>query len=47
MRRLLLAANLVPSSPIVILIMEVLHSPKRRFLQELHDVTSQKTAFFM
>jgi hypothetical protein len=28
------------------LIMEVMRSPKRRFLQEPHGITSQKTAFF-
>jgi hypothetical protein len=47
MRRLLVTANVVPSSPIL--------SPwwwrhevplKRRLLQEPHDATSQKTAFF-
>jgi hypothetical protein len=34
-------------SPILdTLIMEVLIPPKRRLLQEQHDVSSQKTAFF-
>jgi hypothetical protein len=38
----------VPSSPIlVILIMDRYVPPKRRFLQQLHGVTSQKTAFFI
>jgi hypothetical protein len=31
----------------VILMMEVLRSPKRRFLKEPYGVTSQKTAFFI
>jgi hypothetical protein len=38
------AASVVPSSPILILMMEVIVPPKRRFLQEPHVVTSQKTA---
>jgi hypothetical protein len=46
-QRLLVVANLVPSSPILIaLMMGALHPPKRRFLQEPHGVTSQKTALF-
>jgi hypothetical protein len=46
-RRLLVTANVVPSSSILVtLLMEALRSPKRRFLQEPCDVTSQKTAFF-
>jgi hypothetical protein len=48
MRRLLVTANDVPSSLIlVILMMEALRSPKRRFLQEPRSITSQKTAFFI
>jgi hypothetical protein len=44
--RLLVAAN-VPSSPILeTLMMEALSSPKRRFLQEPHGVTSEKKPFF-
>jgi hypothetical protein len=46
--RLLVTANDVPSSPILItLVMEAIHSPKRRILQELHSLTSQTTAFFI
>jgi hypothetical protein len=46
LHRLLVTAN-VPSSPILVtLMMEALSSPKRRFLQEPHGVTSQKTPFF-
>jgi hypothetical protein len=46
MLRLLVTAN-VPSSPILVtLMMEVSLPTKHRFLQEPHDVTSQKTAFF-
>jgi hypothetical protein len=45
-RTLLVTAN-VPSSPILVtLMMEVLSSSKRLFLQELHGVTSKKTPFF-
>jgi hypothetical protein len=40
--------NVVPSSPILVtLMMEGLVPPKRRFLQEPHGVTSQKTPFFI
>jgi hypothetical protein len=47
-RRLLVTANVVPSSPILVTMkMEELGPPKRRFLQTLHRVTSQKTAFFI
>jgi hypothetical protein len=47
-RRLLVKANVVPSSPILIsLIMEGYFPPKRRFLQEPLGVTSQKTPFFI
>jgi hypothetical protein len=43
-RRLLVAASVVPSSPILVTLMkEALIPPKRRFLQEPHGVTSQKT----
>jgi hypothetical protein len=46
-RRLLVTANVVPSSPILVtLMMEALRSPKRRFLLEPHGVTSRKTPFF-
>jgi hypothetical protein len=43
-RRLLVTASVVPSSPILVTPMkEALSSPpKRRFLQEPHGVTSQK-----
>jgi hypothetical protein len=45
-----ISANVVPCLPIIAnLMMEALHSnvrPKRRFLQEPHGVTSQKTSFF-
>jgi hypothetical protein len=44
--RLLVTANVVPSSPILVtLMMEV--PPKSRFLQEQHGVISLKTAFFI
>jgi hypothetical protein len=39
--RLLVMANVVPSSPILVTLMM-----KHRFLQEPHGVTSQKMAFF-
>jgi hypothetical protein len=46
-RRLLVTANLVPSSPILItLMLEELGSSEISFLQETHGVISQKTAFF-
>jgi hypothetical protein len=46
-RRLLVTDNVVPSSPILVtLMMEACVSPKRRFLQDSHGVTSQKMAFF-
>jgi hypothetical protein len=46
--QLLVTANNVPSSPILVtLMMEVCVPPKRRFLQEPHGVTSQKMAFFL
>jgi hypothetical protein len=44
-RRLLVAACVVPSSPILVTLMKEA-PPKRRFLQEPHGVTSQKTPFF-
>jgi hypothetical protein len=40
MCRLLVTASVVPSSSILV-------PPKRRFLQEPHGVTSQKTPFFI
>jgi hypothetical protein len=47
-RALLVTANVVPSSPILdTLMMDALSSPKHRFLQKAHGVTSQKTAFFI
>jgi hypothetical protein len=47
-RRLLVTANVVSSSPILVtLMMGALSSPKLRFLQEPHGVTSQKTTFFI
>jgi hypothetical protein len=46
-RRLLVTAKVVPSSPIlVILMMEALSSSETSFLQGPHGVTSQKTPFF-
>jgi hypothetical protein len=48
MLRLLVSANIVPSSPtIFILIMEAIHLSETRFLQEADGVISQKTAFFI
>jgi hypothetical protein len=47
-RRLLVTANIVPSSPILItLMMEALISSETSFLQEPHGVTFQKTPFFI
>jgi hypothetical protein len=47
MIRLLVTANF-PSSPILITMMiEAIRSLKRRFLQQQHGVTSQKTVFFI
>jgi hypothetical protein len=44
--RLLVTASVVPSSLILVTLMkEALGSPQRRFLQEPHDATSQKTPF--
>jgi hypothetical protein len=47
-RRLLVTASVVPSSPILLTLMKeaLSSSKKRRFLQELHGIISQKTAFF-
>jgi hypothetical protein len=46
-RRLLVAACVVPSSPIFVTLMkEAQVPPKRLFLQEPHCVTTQKTPFF-
>jgi hypothetical protein len=47
--RLLVTANILPSSPILVTLMmwALGSSPKRRFLQEPHGVTSQKTPFFI
>jgi hypothetical protein len=48
LRRLLVTANVVPSSPILVNIMkEALGSSERRFLQEPHGVTTQKMPFFV
>jgi hypothetical protein len=48
MRRLLVTANVVPSSPILVTLMkEALSSSKNQFLQEPHGVTLQKTPFFI
>jgi hypothetical protein len=48
LRQLLVTANVIPSSPIlVILMMEVLHSPESWFFQELQGLISQKTALFV
>jgi hypothetical protein len=47
-RRLLVTANVVPNSPIIItLIMVVLRSSKTPALKKPHEVTSRKTAFFI
>jgi hypothetical protein len=46
---LLVAACVVPSSPIFVTLMKEAQgsSPKRRFLQEPNGVTTQKTPFFI
>jgi hypothetical protein len=45
---LLITADVVPSSPILVTLMvEGKDSPKRLFLQEPRGATSQKTAFFI
>jgi hypothetical protein len=47
-RRLLVAACVVPSSPIFVTLMKEAPVPsKRRFLQEPHGVRTQKTPFFL
>jgi hypothetical protein len=47
LRRLLVTVNVVPSSPIlVILIMEALGSSEMSVFTRAHGVTSQKTAFY-
>jgi hypothetical protein len=47
-RRLLVTASVVPSSPILItLIRRRYVPPKCRLIQEPHGVTSQKTPFFI
>jgi hypothetical protein len=47
-RLFLVAACVVPSSPILVTLMNEAQVPsKRRFLQEPHGVTSQKTPFFI
>jgi hypothetical protein len=47
-RRLLVTANVFPSSPVLVtLMMEALSSSATRFLQEPHGVTSQKTEYFV
>jgi hypothetical protein len=44
---LAVTSNVIPSPPILVtLMMGAIVPPKHRFLQELHDVTSQETAFF-
>jgi hypothetical protein len=44
--RLLVTVNVVPPSPIlVVLMMEAPNSSETSFLKQLHGVTSQKTAF--
>jgi hypothetical protein len=46
--QLLFTPNVVPSSPIpVTLMIEAIRSPKRRFLQDPHGRTSQKSAFLI
>jgi hypothetical protein len=47
-RRLLVTASVVPSSPILVTLMkEALRSSDTSVLQEPHGVTSQKTPFFI
>jgi hypothetical protein len=44
--RLLITANVVPSSPILVTLMtEAIRSSETSVLRDLHDVTSQKTEF--
>jgi hypothetical protein len=46
--QLLVTANIVPSSPILVtLMMEAIHSSETSVPRELHRVTSKKTAFFI
>jgi hypothetical protein len=46
--RLVVTANVVHTSPILVtLMMEAIVPTKRRFLQEPHNIASQKTAFFI
>jgi hypothetical protein len=46
--RLLVTANVVPSSPILVtLMMEALSPTEHRFIQNPHGVTSQRTSFFI
>jgi hypothetical protein len=48
MLRLLVTADVVPSSPILVtLMMEPIRSSESSVLKETHGVTSQKTAFFI
>jgi hypothetical protein len=48
MRRLLVTANAVPSSPILVpLIREAIITSETSVLTRAHDVTSQKTQFFI
>jgi hypothetical protein len=44
--RLLVTANVVPSSPILVTLMEAIRASEGRSLQEPHGITSQKTAYF-
>jgi hypothetical protein len=44
--RLLVIANIVPSSLILVTLMMEEIPPKRQYLQEPNGITSQKTAFF-
>jgi hypothetical protein len=45
---LIITANVVPGLPILVTLMVRRYvPPKRPFLQEPHDITSQKTAFFI
>jgi hypothetical protein len=46
--RLIVTANVVPSSPIIVtMMMEAICSSETRFLQQPHSVTSQKSAFLI
>jgi hypothetical protein len=46
-RWLLVTANVVPNSPILVALIEAIRCSERWFLQEPHGVTSQKTRFFI